>query len=324
MSLRILNAEQTSDLLPMSECIDVMEQAMAATSSGAITIPPRLLFDLIDERGFFAAMPGSSLQALGSKIVSFLPENPAKGRPAIGGFVTLFDPESGQPLAIIDGRVITDVRTAAASGMAARRLARKGASSCGILGAGGQADVHIDAMCAVREIDEVLIWARKPEQARALAERHELRHGIRCRATSDPAKAGACDLVCTATISIEPILKGEWVQPGAHISLVGSHSLTSRESDTELIIKSKVYVDYLESTLNEGGDIMIPVGEGAIDEGHIVGEIGQVLTGEIAGRENDREITLYNSLGIVSQDLYAALHVLKQAESRGIGAVVDF
>lgn len=297
---------------------------MTATSAGAITIPPRLLFDLVDKRGFFAAMPGSSLQALGSKIVSFLPGNPAQGRPAIGGFVTLFDPESGQPLAIIDGRVVTDVRTAAASGMAARQLARKGATRCGILGAGGQADVHIDAMCAVREIDEVLIWARKPQQARALAERHELRHGIRCRATGDPAEAGACDLICTTTISIEPILKGAWVQPGAHVSLVGSHSLASREADTELILKSRVYVDYLESTLNEGGDIMIPIGEGAIDASHIVGEIGQVLTGEIAGRENDQEITLYNSLGIVSQDLYAALHVLKQAELSGIGTVVDF
>jgi len=326
VSLTIINAEQTKALLPMSECINAMEPAMIAASTGSMRIPPRLIFSLIDDSGFFAAMPGSAaeMSAFGAKVVSFLPGNPAKGRPAIGGFVTLFDHETGEPRAIIDGRVITDVRTAAASGMATRRLARKDARTCGIFGTGGQADVHIEAMCAVRRVEEVVIWGRNLVRAEALAERHAHRRGVTVRATADPEEAGACDMVCTATISPEPVLKGEWVRPGAHVCLVGAHNLATREADTDLIVKSSVYVDLLESTRNEGGDIMIPVQEGAINENHIIGEIGQLLTGVIEGRENDEQITVYNSLGVVSQDLYAAQHVLQQAEARGIGTVVEF
>jgi ornithine cyclodeaminase len=326
VSLIILNAEETAALLPMSECVDVMEEAMAATSSGSMLIPPRLIFNLIDNTGFFGAMPGSSSEMpfFGAKIVSFLPGNPAKGMPAVGGFVTLFDRETGEPRALVAGGVITDIRTAAASAMAARHLARADARSCGIFGTGGQAKVHIEAMCAVRPVEDVVIWGRDPAKAEALALKHAHLEGIVVRATDDPAEAGACDLVCTTTVAKEPILKGEWVQPGAHISLVGAHALGTREADTELVVKSKVYVDSLESTLNEGGDIMTPVQEGAIDESHIWGEIGQLLGGEIQGRNSDDEITLYNSLGVVSQDLYAARYVLQQAQAKGLGTEVAF
>ncbi len=326
MALTIINAEQTAELLPMDACIDVMEQAMIATSTGTMLIPPRLIFTLIDGSGFFASMPGSSVEmsAFGSKVVSFLPENPARGRSAISGFVTLFDHESGAPRAIIDGCVITAVRTAAASGMAARHLARADARTCGILGTGGQAHVHIEAMCAVRPVEEVIIWGRDIAKAEALAARHAHREGVNIRATGDAAEAGGCDLVCTTTVATEPILMGDWLNPGAHVSLVGAHSISARESDTQTIVKSKVYVDSLESTRNESGDIMIPISEDAIDETHIIGEIGQLLTGEIDGRDNDEQITLYNSLGVTSQDLFAAHYVLQQAKARGIGVTVDF
>ena len=322
--MRIINAEQTRKLLPMAECIDAMDPAMCATSDGSIRIPPRVLFPLVDDSGFFATMPGSSLEALGAKVVSFLPDNPSRGRPAIGGFVTLFDHQTGSPLALVDGAVITDVRTAAASGLAVRQLARPDARTCGIFGSGGQADVHIEAMCAVRPIEEVVIWGRNLQKAEALAQRHSGRHGASVRATDDPAEAGACDLVCTGTLAREPILRGEWVQPGAHVSLVGAHNLNTREADSDLIAKAKVYVDSLESTRNEGGDVMIPIQEGVIDESHIMGEIGQLLLGDIPGRQSDEEITLYNSLGVVSQDLYAAAHVYRQAKEQNVGTVVEF
>ena len=326
MTLRIINGEETAALLPMDECIDVMEAAMLATSADTMLIPPRLIFNLIDGSGFFGAMPGSSseLSSFGAKIVSYLPGNPARGRSAIGGFVTLFDREFGTPSAIIAGDVITDVRTAAASGMAARHLARSDAKSCGIFGTGGQAHAHIDAMCTVRSIDTVVIWGRNLARAEALAERHAHRKGVSVRATDDPEEAGSCDLVSTTTSSKVPVLRGAWVKPGAHVSLVGAHAVDTREADTNLIVKSMVYVDSLESTLNEGGDIIIPVQEGVIDESHIVGEIGQLLAGDIQGRENDNQITVYNSLGVVSQDLYAAQHVLAKAEREGLGIVVEF
>ena len=138
-----------------------------------------------------------------------------------------------------------------------------------------------------------------------------------------PAEAGACDLVCTVTASPEPVLQGDWVRPGAHVNLVGAHTLATREADSALIEKSALYVDLMESTVNEGGDIMIPIQEGAIGEDAIAGEIGQLLNADIAGRRDNDQITLYNSLGITAQDLFAARHVYDKAAASGLGVVVD-
>ena len=326
MSLIVLNAEETRRLLPMAACIDVMEAAMIAASNGSMLIPPRTLFQLQDDSGFFAVMPGASvvLNTFGAKLVSYLPTNSERGLPAIQGFVTLFDHQSGEPRAIIDGGVITNVRTAAASGLATRLLARSNAKTCGIFGAGALADVHIEAMCLVRRLEEIVVWARRLEQAQSLADRHQSRSGTRIRASDDPSEAGACDIVCTTTASAEPVLRGKWVKPGAHINLVGAHKLSNRESDSDLIVKSKIYVDLVDSTFNEGGDIMIPVQEGVISENDIVGEIGCLLQELIPGRTDAEQITVYNSLGITSQDLYAAQLVLDRAIEQGSGTHVSF
>lgn len=324
MTLKIINGDEVRQLLTMAECVDVMEQAMRATSSGSIVIPPRLLFSLAGGNGFFANMPGSSADALGSKIVSFLPDNPARGRPAVSGYIGLFDPGTGLPTAIIEGRVITEVRTAAASAMATRALSREDSRTLGIFGTGHQADVHIEAICTVRPIEEVVIWGRNFEKAESLARRHDHREDVVVRATDDASQAAACDIVCTTTLATEPILEGRWVRPGSHVCLVGAYAPDAREADTDLIVKSKVYVDSLESAGNEAGDILIPIGEGAISKSHLVGEIGQLLLGEIPGRQSREEITIYKSLGIVSQDLYAARHVAARAEEEGAGIQVEF
>ena len=326
MSLTIINAEGVRKLLPMNECIDVMEPAMIAATTGAISMPPRLTAPLIDESGLMVLMPGSSteLASFGAKVINLRPDNPAKGLPAIQGFIALFDHDTGTPVAIIDGAEVTAIRTAAASGLATRLLARKDAHTCGIFGNGVQAITHIDAMCAVRPVDEILVWGRNPDKVNSFAEEQTQRTGIRVRATTDPTEAGACDLVCTVTTSPEPVLMGEWVKPGAHVNLVGAHSLTTREADTDLIVKSAVYADLMESTRNEGGDIMIPVSEGAIDEGHIIGELGGLLEGKVAGRQDNQQVTLYKSHGINAQDLFAAKHVYAKAQTTGEALTVDF
>ena len=325
MSLTVVNAELVRELLPMDECIAAMEPAMIAASTGTVVIPPRLISPLIDNSGYFGLMPGSSagIAAYGAKVVSLHPANPGRGLPAIQGFVTLFDHDTGTPIAIIEGAEVTGIRTAAASGLATRLLAREGASSCGILGTGVQAVTHVDAMRAVRPVSRILVWGRDVAKATAFAQEQSQRTGIEISAVSDPAEAGACDLVCTVTGSAEPVLKGEWVQPGAHVNLVGAHTLTTREADTDLLVKSAVYVDLLESVKNEGGDVMIPVQEGAIDEAHIIGEIGQLLNGEITGREDDTQVTLYNSLGNTAQDLFTARHVYEKALKLGVGVTVE-
>ena len=326
MPLTIINAEGVRDLLPMKECIDAMEPAMIAATTGAISMPPRLVAPLIDASGSLVLMPGSSteLASFGAKVINLKPGNPAKGLPAIQGFIALFDHDTGTPVVIIDGAEVTAIRTAAASGLATRLLARADAHTCGIFGYGVQAVTHVDAMLAVRPVVEILIWGRNPDKAQSFAQEQTQRTGIRVRATADPAEAGACDLVCTVTTSPEPILAGEWVKPGAHVNLVGAHSLATREADTDLVVKSSVYVDLMGSTRNEGGDIMIPVSEGAIDEEHIIGELGQLLAGKIAGRQDDRQVTLYQSHGINAQDLFAAKHIHAKAQKTGDAPVVDF
>ena len=214
-------------------------------------------------------------------------------------------------------------RVSGQAGLATRLLSREDASSCGIFGTGVQAITHIDAMCVVRPIEEILIWGRNTAQAQEFAAAQADRTGLVVRATTDPAEAGACDLVCTVTGSPTPILQGKWVRPGAHINLVGAHTLQTRESNTDLVVKSAVYVDLMESARNEGGDVMIPVQEGAVSDKHIIGEIGQLLGADIQGRTSDEQITLYKSLGMTAQDLYAAQHVLDKALSAGIGTTIE-
>ena len=326
MPLTIINAADVRKLLPMDECIDVMGPAMIAATTGAISMPPRLVAPLIDDRGSLVLMPGSSteLAAFGAKVINLMPANPAKGLPAIQGFIALFDHATGTPVAIIDGAEVTAIRTAAASGLATRLLSRADAHTCGIFGNGVQAATHIDAMRAVRPVDEIVVWGRHPDKVQVFAREQAKRTGIKVRATADPAEAGACGLVCTTTTSPEPILTGEWVKPGAHVNLVGAHSLATREADTDLVVKSSVYVDLMESTRNEGGDIMIPIEEGAIDETHLIGELGELLAGKIPGRQDEKQITLYQSHGINAQDMYAAKHIHQQALTVSETQTVEF
>lgn len=326
MSLTIINADLTRRLLPMADCIDVLEPAMIAASDGSVSAPPRLASPLADGSGTMLLMPGSSaaLGTYGAKVIGLHPDNPPRGMPSIQGFVTLFDYASGAPLALVEGATVTAVRTAAASGLATRQLAREDASSCGIFGTGTQAATHIEAMCAVRPIDRILLWGRDPARARALAAEQAKLRGLNVQASEDPAEVGACDLVCTVTGSPTPILRGDWVRSGAHVNLVGSHSLTTREADTALLAKSEVFVDLLESACNEGGDVMIPLQAGELSENPIRGEIGRVLSGELAGRGSAAQITLYKSLGIVAQDLFAANHVYHRALELGLGVTIDF
>jgi ornithine cyclodeaminase len=323
--MRIINRKEVELLLPMAACIDVMAAAMRAASSGSVSMPPRLFAPLADDSGSLGLMPGSTLEPpfFGAKVISLRFDNPAKGLPAVQGYVSLFDHDSGRPVALIEGASVTAIRTAAASGLATRELARQGAQTHGIFGAGVQAVTHIDAIACVREIRQVIVWGRDADKTRRFAERQSERTKLDIRATRDPAEAAGCDVVSTVTAAAEPVLRGEWLRPGTHVNLVGVHTPQAREADTSVILRSRVYVDLMESAMNEAGDLLIPLAEGAIDTAHILGEIGQVLAGDVPGRADDADITLYKSLGIVAQDLFAAAHVYAQAVERGAGVEVD-
>ncbi len=327
MPLRILNAQDVRELLPMAECIAAMRDAMIALSHRSVAIPQRIISALPDGTGYFACMPGSCSEPAvdGAKVVTLLPGNPAAGRPAIQGVVLLFDHATGAPAALLDGAEITALRTAAVSGLATQLLAREDARSHGVLGAGVQARVHVDAIRVARpHAREVLVWARGAGNARAFAEAESGRTGLRIRAVADAREAAACDIVSACTGATEPVLRGDWLRPGAHVNLVGAHQPTHREADTQAVVRSTVYVDLMESAMKEAGDLLIPIGEGAFARERIAGELGQLAAGEVPGRTSPQQVTLFKSLGVVAQDLFAGWAALRAAQARGRGVEVPF
>lgn len=315
MNIEIVDAESARARLPMKDCIQAMAVAMAAVSRKSATIPSRILFPLAAGTNFLAVMPGSVIDPPihGAKLVTIYPGNPDLGRPAIQGFVALFDPHSGAPMALVDGAEITASRTAAASALATRLLARSQARTLGILGCGVQASSHLEAITLVRDIDDVRVWGRCFEKAKAFADRHSRTFRGRIRAVRSGEEAAASDVICAVTGADQPVLRSEWVQPGTHINLVGAHSPAKREADTPLIARRRLFVDSMDSALKESGDILIPLQEGAIDVSHIIGEIGSVLLGEVQGRQAEGDVTIYKSLGLVVQDLVAAHAVIAAA-----------
>lgn len=323
--MRIISRREVEQLLPMADCIDVMAAAMQAVSGGAVSMPPRLFAALADGSGSLGLMPASALDPpfYGAKVIGLKPDNPPKGLPFVQGYVSLFDHDTGKPVAVIEGASITAIRTAAASGLATRELARRDARSHGVFGTGVQAVTHLDAIACVRDIDKVVVWGRDPAKARRFAEAESKRTGLNVVATDVPAAAAGCDVVSTVTAATEPVLEGEWLQPGCHVNLVGVHTPEAREADTRAIQRARIYVDRVESALTEAGDLLVPVREGAIDDSHIVGEIGQVLSGAVKGRSGDADITLYKSLGIAAQDLFAAARIYTRALESGAGVEVD-
>lgn len=322
--MRVLNRQDVMRLLPMRDCIEVMADAMRAASSGRVSVPQRSVSSLIDDSGHMFVMPASSLEppVYGAKVIGHHLGNPARGLPSVQGYISLFDHGTGAPVAIVEGSSITALRTAAASALATRELSRQDASSHGVMGTGAQAAAHIEAIACVRAISEVVVWGRDAVKTRDFAGEQTRRTGIHVTPSNDPAVVAACDIVTTATGASEPVLRGDWLKAGAHVNLVGAHSPATREADTALMTRAKIYVDLLQSAMAEAGDILIPISEQAMSADAIAGELGQLLHGEIRGRTKDSDITLFKSLGIAAQDLFAAARVYERAVEDGTGTQV--
>jgi ornithine cyclodeaminase len=239
--------------------------------------------------------------------------------------VLLFEAEHGCPVALVDAAEITAIRTAAASGLATRLLANPGAGDLALLGAGEQARSHLAAMLAVRTLRRVRIWSRDGGKAAEFARLEGAKHQITIETAPSVREAVAdADIICTVTKAREPILLGEWLAPGAHLNVVGSSIATAAEIDTPAVVKSRFFVDYRDSTRNEGGEYLRALKAGAISPEHILGEIGEVANGSQLGRRSPSDITLYKSLGIAPQDLASAHFVLQKARAAGAGQVIDF
>ncbi|MEE9270179.1 MAG: ornithine cyclodeaminase family protein [Candidatus Krumholzibacteria bacterium] len=327
MQTHILTERDVYTLLPMEECMDVVSKALEMASKGQTVNPLRTALRLPEKDGLLGMMPAylGSPESVGIKVVTVMPGNHGTEFDAHQGAVLLFEPEHGCLLAVIDASSITAIRTAAASGVATRLLASPGASQLAILGSGVQAKSHLEAMRLARNITEVRVWSRTPANAQRFAERESARHGIdiHAAATAREAVTGA-EIICTCTSSDKPVLAGEWIADGAHVNAVGACLPKSRELNTVAVVKSRLFVDRRESALNEAGDFLIPKKEGAIDDGHIVGEIGEVLLGNVPSRQAPDEITLFESLGIACEDLATAHYVYRKAVDSNTGVTIDF
>lgn len=319
MGIRVLSSVDVERLLPMAECIDVMAEALAALARGDALNPLRSVIRPETGGGFMGLMPahrGGEDAAFGLKVVCIFPDNPARGLDAHQGAVLVFDGATGQVRGIVDASAVTAIRTAAVSGVATRLLARRDARTVAILGAGVQARTHLEAMrCVLPGLERVTVWSRTREHAAAL--------GADVAETAEEALRDA-DVVCTTTTSREPVVRREWLAPGAHVNAVGSSIPTTRELDTDTMAAAALFVDRRESTLNESGDYLFAAREGAIGPEHIRAELGEVLTGAAEGRRSPDELTVFKSLGLAVEDLAAAEHVLRKATEEDAGAEVDF
>jgi ornithine cyclodeaminase/alanine dehydrogenase-like protein (mu-crystallin family) len=315
MTVRILDEHDVRQLLPMDECIDAMAEALAALARGEVHNPLRFIVRPPGESSLLGLMPahrGGDAPLYALKAVAIFPGNSARRLDLHQGFVALFDGETGATRALLNAGAITAVRTAAVSGVATRLLARDDARTLAILGAGIQAQAHLEAMRVVHDFERVIVWSRTPGRI----------DGVEEAASAEEAVRDA-DVIVTATTAAEPILERAWLKPGVHINAVGSSIPTTRELDTATMRDAALFVDRRESTINEAGDFLFPQREGAIGPEHIRAELGELLTGEGDGRRSPEEITVFKSLGLAVEDLAAAEHVVRRAEAENVGQVVS-
>jgi ornithine cyclodeaminase/alanine dehydrogenase-like protein (mu-crystallin family) len=295
----VLDEAAVQQRLHYQDLIPVIAQALAALSSGDVVQPVRAVLPVAPHRGFFAVMPAyADGGALGAKLVTFYPHN--VGIHTHHAIIVLFKAETGEPLAVMDGRLITEMRTAAASAVATQRLARPDSSVLAILGSGVQAGSHLAALRHVRAFKEVRVWS--PRNAPAFAQRH----GVQAAATAAEAVRGA-DVVVVAASATTPILQGRWLSPGTHVNAIGATRPEWRELDDDLVTRARIFVDSREAALREAGDVIASRRGG----GSEVTEIGAVVSGADPGRRSAEELTLFKSVGVAVEDVAAAALVLR-------------
>ncbi len=318
--MKILTASEVEQLLPMPTAIDLMRDAMRQVSAGATLLPLRHFLTIPGTEGKMVVMPGYVAEpaSFGVKFVSKFPRAAGDRHGTHVGAVLICGADDGLPLALMDGAMLTAIRTAAASAMATDVLARRDAKTLLVLGAGEQARRHVEALRHVRTFERVEIWSRTTEHAERLAE------VVDATPVADfDAAVSTADVICTTTSATKPILRGAALSAGTHVNLVGAPVATSAEADSEVVRRSRFFVDYRAAAEAAAGEYLDAVAAGIVDKGHLAGEIGDVLLGRLAGRRSDEEITVYKSLGVTAQDLVAAHAVWQSAVADGSGLDVD-
>lgn len=324
----LLSRKDVASVLTMPDCLAAVETAFAELARGNALMPQRAVIRIADHKGLFLGMPayiGGDMNALGLKVVTVYPDNPAKhDLPTTLGTLMFCDPKTGQAIAIMDAGYLTAVRTGAASGVATKYLARRDAKACLIFGAGVQARKQLEAVNLVRPLQKVSVVDVVPAAQEKFAAEMQADLGCEVTVAADvEAAVREADIIITASSAHDPVFDGQWLQPGVHINNIGSHSPDARELDTTTIQRSKFVADLKEANLAEAGDILIPITEGAVTEGHIYASLGEIVIGDKPGRENDEEITVFKSCGLAIQDVSTALAVYQAAKAKGVGTEVE-
>jgi ornithine cyclodeaminase len=304
-----------------------MGDTLGRLARGDALQPLRNIVRLPGGTGMLGVMPAAlgAGEGLGAKVLTVFLANHGSAFDSHQGAVLYFEGTHGSLQAILDASAVTAIRTAAVSALATRLLARTEAAELAILGAGVQAITHLEAMLVVRPIRRVRVWTRTLRHAQDFAARAGARHGLPVEACATARDAVRdADIVCTVTSSREPVLLGEWIPPGTHLNAVGSSLPTTRELDSAAVARARLFVDRRESTIHEAGDYLIPLAEGRITEGHILGELGDLLLGRAVGRADSGDITLFKSLGLGLEDVASARLACENARRAGIGTTVEF
>ena len=322
----MINAPALEALVSMPDAIAIVDAAMRDLSSGRVVSPQRTVMS-VNPATRLGLMPGAmpDLGRFGIKVVSLSSDAPKYGLPSHQGLMLLFDDTTGRPLAALDTHALTRLRTAAASAVATRALARGNAATLAIIGCGDLAASHIAAISSVRPIRRVILWSRTRQNAQKLADgRRDVSHQETSVADDVEAAVAEADIVCTLTASPMPVLLGAWLKPGQHINLVGSSLRAPREADDEVVARGHFIADQRDHALAQAGEFCHAVEAGRVGTDHLKGEIGEVLLGRVPGRTGEDEITIYKSLGHVAQDLAVAEAAVSRAYKSDKVVAVDW
>ena len=319
----LLTEEDVKALLTMDDLIETMGLALADFSARGVTQPVRTVLQIGEQRAFYGVMPAwmPSRPALGTKLVTVFESNAQRDLPTHLATIVLLDPETGALLALMDGRYLTEARTAAVSALSVRHLSRENASVLAIIGSGVQARSHLEAISLVRDLSDVRVWS--PNRARVEAFVKDARPHSRARmsaAGSAQAAVQDADIVVLVTSAKDPVVRSEWIADGAHVCAVGACRPTHREMEAALVARGELYVDSREAALVEAGDIVLAMNEGIIGAAHIKGELGEVVPKPGEGRSPaDTRVTIFKSLGLAVEDVAAAHLVHQRALDAGRG-----
>jgi alanine dehydrogenase len=319
----ILTRKNLRDLLTMKEVIQALEEGFLSYARGKTVVPVRLPVEVKPRKGICLLMPAvqEGPDGLGVKVVSVYPENPKRGLPTISSSYILCDPRTGALLSLMEGAMLTGLRTGAASGLASRFLARKDSKTLGIFGAGVQSGFQLEAMRVVLpSLKKVYVFDMDRERTKKFIINLANSSGIELKEAKDSAEVvKESDVIITTTTSSTPVFDGKLLKPGTHINAVGAFTPTTREVDEETIRQSKIIVDTYEGCLSEAGDILIPMGKGLFSKEQIYSDLGGLVSGKKTGRENSQEITLFESVGTAIEDLVVARLAYEKAREKGVG-----